>query len=154
MKRVATLLSAATLLLGLSASSRADFPNDTRNPKEYSQEDSNPFKLISYVLAPIGFVLEWTVARPLHYLATDTKLAPVMSGDPDITYGSSPAPIAELPPIYSRATTSGPAAPGGSMLRGEDTTPLAGPSVAPSEGTQRAIPPAPSQSSGGQPILH
>src|SRR5215468_10092037 len=45
--------------------------NDKQNPNEYTDtEDSQLLKLVSYVLAPIGYALEWTVTRPMHNLAT------------------------------------------------------------------------------------
>ena len=56
--------------------------NDKQNPNEYTDtEDGQLLKVVSYFIAPIGYALEWGVTRPLHYLATKTSLAPVMSGD-------------------------------------------------------------------------
>jgi hypothetical protein len=55
--------------------------NDQQNPRAYhNDEDSQPIRLIAYVLAPLGFALEWCVARPMHYVANDTALAPVFNG--------------------------------------------------------------------------
>lgn len=51
-------------------------------PYEYQDvEDGQLLKFGSYVLTPIGMGLEWGLTRPLHYLATQTPLAPVLSGD-------------------------------------------------------------------------
>lgn len=70
--------------------------NDKQNPNEYTDtEDGQPLKLFSYVLAPIGYALEWTVARPLHYLATKTSLAPVLSGDTEYSEIYNPGPTAQ-----------------------------------------------------------
>ena len=56
--------------------------NDKQNPNEYTDtEDGQLLKVVSYFIAPIGYALEWGVTRPLHYLATKTSLAPMMSGD-------------------------------------------------------------------------
>lgn len=69
---------------------------DLQNPTEYTDEDSELLRMAAYIIAPIGFALEWGVARPLHYLATDTFLAPVLNGtrpEPEFR----PPPIAEIP---------------------------------------------------------
>jgi hypothetical protein len=71
------------------------------DPNEYQQEDSHPVRIIGYLLSPVGFALEWGIARPLHYLATNTPLAPVLNGgkeeDSWTEYYGSKEPIAEVP---------------------------------------------------------
>ncbi len=58
---------------------------DTRNPYEYRDvDDGQLLKLFSYVLTPIGMGLEWSLMRPLHYAATQTATAPLLSGDKDV----------------------------------------------------------------------
>jgi hypothetical protein len=52
--------------------------------------------MIAYIVAPIGFLLEWGVARPLHYVATNTFLAPIFNGDTREPIYRPPA-IAEIP---------------------------------------------------------
>jgi hypothetical protein len=88
--------------------------NDKQNPNEYTDtEDGQLLKLVSYVLAPIGYALEWTVTRPMHSLATKTSLAPVLSGDTEYSEiynpGANVAPIVPAPPVTtaSGAQTSG-----------------------------------------------
>ncbi len=105
MRHITIGLLATALLLSSPAFARAQYSDERQNPKEYTQDDSNPLKLISYVLSPIGFALEWTVARPLHYLTTETPLAPAfqsaddgMEGNAIAEAGALPAPIAQLPP--------------------------------------------------------
>src|SRR5216684_1426742 len=100
MRRI--LLASAILTLVMSAYAAAQtFPEDRQYPNEYTQEDSHPIKLVSYALAPIGFVLEWTVARPLHYLATQTALAPMYDNE-DPSSREAPPPLAQIPPpLYS-----------------------------------------------------
>ena len=95
MRRVILALL-AIVVLGVPALCRADELDERQNPQGYTDEDSQPLKVASYFVAPVGFVLEWTVARPLHYLMEETFLAPAT----DSTYGEdgAPAPIAELPP--------------------------------------------------------
>jgi hypothetical protein len=88
--------------------------NDKQNPDEYTDaEDGQPIKIVSYFIAPVGYALEWAVARPLHYLATKTSLAPIMSGDTERSEIYNPGPTAE--PIEPLApppmASSGSAAP-------------------------------------------
>ncbi len=71
------------------------------DPNDYTQEDSHPVRAIASLLSPIGFALEWGIARPWHYVATQTPLAPVLNGGQeddswDEYYGNS-GPIAEAP---------------------------------------------------------
>lgn len=51
-----------------------------RDPNEYQQEDSHPVRAIASLLSPVGWALEWGIARPWHYVATQTFLAPVLNG--------------------------------------------------------------------------
>lgn len=73
-----------------------DFHQNAQNPEEYANEDAQPLKIASYILAPLGFALEWGITRPLHYAATKTALAPVLS--PDLERQYPPSPLTELPP--------------------------------------------------------
>lgn len=91
------VLGAALLLCAPSFAHAQYSGMDKQDPNEYNDEDSEPLKLASYVLAPIGFLLEWGIARPLHYLASDTFLAPVLGANTDADK-MVVAPIAELPP--------------------------------------------------------
>jgi len=83
------------LVLGLAPAVHAQY-EDQQNPGEYNEDASQPLKIVSYFVAPIGFALEWTVARPLNYLANETPLAPAMNPDKDQFYG--PPKMAQLPP--------------------------------------------------------
>jgi len=102
MRQIMIIGVLATALLTSPALCRAQYSDESQNPNEYTQEDSNPLKFIFYILSPVGFALEWTVARPLHYLATQSSLAPAFGGgndnEADYASASLPAPIAELPP--------------------------------------------------------
>lgn len=144
----------AALLIALPALARAQYQQeDRRDRTEYTQEDSHPLKLISYVLAPIGFVLDWAVGRPLHYLTTGSPLAPVFNGGPE-TDENAPPPIAELPPIIRPRSSPATSKPEES-LREEQIPPAAQAApppaqAAPPSATQPPAVPAP----GGQPVLH
>src|SRR5579872_965968 len=71
------------------------------DPNEYQQEDSHPVRAIASLLSPIGWALEWGIARPWHYVATNTFLAPVLNGgqedDTWSEYYGTPGPVAEVP---------------------------------------------------------
>lgn len=96
MWRAIIYLSAA-LIVGAPNLARAQYQDtDRQNPAEYTDEDSQPLRIAAYLLAPIGFALEWGVARPIHYVATNTFLAPVFNGDTREPAYRPPA-IAEIP---------------------------------------------------------
>src|SRR5579863_1407752 len=57
---------------------------DRLDPYEYRDVDNAQLlQLAAYLLTPIGMGVEWGLMRPLHYLATCSALAPVLSGDKD-----------------------------------------------------------------------
>ena len=91
---------AALLAIGVPAVTHAQ----SLYTKTYGEEDYNDvengqaLQVASYILAPFGYALEWGVTRPLHHLATDTSLAPVLSGDTDIKYFGETANADRLPP--------------------------------------------------------
>ena len=79
-------------------------------PDEYDDSQSNPFRVAAYLLNPAGFILEWTVFRPFHFLVSSSAPAeaffghqphpPVISDPrPYPYYGASPrVPLQEAPP--------------------------------------------------------
>ncbi len=124
--------------------------NDKQNPNEYTDtEDGQVLKVVSYVLAPIGYALEWGVTRPLHYLATKTALAPAMSGDTEYSQMYNPGPnVAPIVPVTPPANTAS------SSTAGENSAPQTyiertpvGPVVVPPPLVPLTSPPA-------QPVLH
>ncbi|HVN29915.1 MAG TPA: hypothetical protein VMT64_15570 [Candidatus Binataceae bacterium] len=85
------------LIVGVPNPAAAQYSDtDRQNPAEYTDEDSQPLRIVAYIVAPIGFLLEWGVARPIHYVATNTFLAPVFNGDTREPEFRPPA-IAEIP---------------------------------------------------------
>jgi hypothetical protein len=76
MRRAVIILFAASFV-ALPALCHAQYnDNDRQNPKEYTDEDSQPVAIIADALYPIGFAAEWMIARPLHWVATDSPVAP------------------------------------------------------------------------------
>ena len=60
-------------------------------PDEYDDSQSHPLRIAAYLLHPIGWLAEWTIFRPFHFLvsATEPQEAffghrphPAISGDP------------------------------------------------------------------------
>jgi len=90
----ATILALAVALLTiLPAFAHAQYVRDIdeANPYEYRDvDDGQLLKLAAYLLTPFGMGLEWGVTRPLHYVATQTSIAPLLSGDKDTyTFGQN-----------------------------------------------------------------
>lgn len=72
---------------------------DEFGPPAYNDVDNGQaLQLAAYALAPLGYVLEWTVTRPMHSLATDSPIAPVLSGDTQIRYFGETNNADMLPP--------------------------------------------------------
>jgi outer membrane protein OmpA-like peptidoglycan-associated protein len=79
-------------------------------PDEYDDSQSNPFRVAAYLIYPAGFILEWTVFRPLHFLVSSAEPLeeffghrphpPVISEPrPYPYYGVSPkVPLRDAPP--------------------------------------------------------
>ena len=42
-------------------------------PDEYDDSQSNPFRVAAYLLHPIGWLTEWIVYRPFHFLVSATQ---------------------------------------------------------------------------------
>jgi hypothetical protein len=61
--------------------------DDRRDPTEYRDiDDGQLLRLAGYILTPIGMGLEWGLTRPLHHLAAQSPIAPLMSGDVNVFY--------------------------------------------------------------------
>ena len=151
--RPVAIIFCAALLLGLPTISNAQYnDNDQQNPKEYHDEDSQPIALLSYVFYPIGYGIEWLVARPLHYIANESPVAPVFRplGGND----SSPPPPA---PIIPDNTLNSAAAESSTP---QDWTPTQRANPQPAWGVAPAAPQQPQTQSPGappasnQPVLH
>lgn len=42
-------------------------------PDEYDDSQSNPLRVAAYLLYPVGFLAEWTIFRPFHFLVSATE---------------------------------------------------------------------------------
>lgn len=96
MRRLVLILAFALVLAPVTKTHAQVDQSDQQNPNEYNEDDSQPLKIASYFIAPVGFLLEWTVARPLNYLATQSPVAPALN--PSLTPKYPPTRITDLPP--------------------------------------------------------
>jgi hypothetical protein len=107
MRRVAIIFCAALWIAPPTISYAQYNDIDRQNPTEYHDEDSQPIALLADLLYPVGFVLEWTLARPIHYIVAESPAAPIFRpvGGNDMT---PPAPIPIIPDntVEAASTTS------------------------------------------------
>jgi len=105
--RLVAIIFCAALFVGLPTISYAQYnDNDQQNPKEYHDEDSQPLALFADIIYPIGYGLEWLVARPAHWFANDSPASPMYRpvGGNDM---SPPPPVPIIPDnTMDQATTS------------------------------------------------
>jgi hypothetical protein len=125
---------------------------EQQNPTEYRDvDDAQLLKLVSYILTPVGMSLEWGLMRPLHYLATQTSAAPVLSGDNGPSFFGENNNANQVPPGTFGPYTINPT---NNLQASNDETlipvPQAGRTLPPAE----SIPPSKPLISGSQPALH
>jgi hypothetical protein len=122
---------------------------DQPNQKQYRDvEDAQALKVVSYILTPVGMVLEWGLLRPLHYLATQTPVAPLLSGDKGSPFFTENNNANQVPP-----GTFGPSTVNlSNNLQASNKTmaPVAPAGTAPAQSIQPSKP----LLSGSQPALH
>ena len=74
MKRQIAGLALACVLVFAAAPARAH--------DAYDDSQSNPLLLVSYVIHPVGFALEWLVTRPIHFVVSSPRLERVFGHTP------------------------------------------------------------------------
>ena len=52
----------------------------------YRDEESHPFRVIAYVLNPVGVALEWAIFRPMHWAVSRPSTAPIFGHTCDYDY--------------------------------------------------------------------
>lgn len=63
-------------------------------PDEYDDSQSHPLRIAAYLLHPVGFITEWVVFRPFHYLVSATEPLEAFFGHrPHPPLLSEPQPI-------------------------------------------------------------
>jgi len=86
--RIAIVVLALSLVLGSKLAFAA--------PDEYDDSQSNPLRIVAYLLHPAAFLVEWTVFRPFHFLVSATQ-------PQEALFGHTPHPpiLAEPQPAYN-----------------------------------------------------
>jgi hypothetical protein len=72
----------------------------------YNDADSHPLKLLSYPVAAVGYMIEWTLTRPIHFLVSQPTLQPVFNYQPTYNAFDTPEPYPYAPPPSSGASTA------------------------------------------------
>lgn len=146
----AAIFICAALVLGSPNISRAQYnDNDRQNSKEYTDEDSQPLAIVGYIASPIGYALEWLVARPIHYVAKESPASPAfdpLGGDEN----APPPPVPIIPDNSLRTAAEPPVPQEWSPSHAPAAAPTNGSSYAPKFGTQNGTTPA----GGGQSVIH
>ncbi len=80
MKRLLLSLALAIGLVGSAATARAH--------DAYDDSQSNPLRLAAYAMSPAGFLVEWLVTRPIHFVVSQPRLERVFGHTPhESTFG-------------------------------------------------------------------
>src|SRR6516165_5151328 len=98
MKRLAVCTLALILAGPAISGAQTEDPNQQNQNQYRDVEDAQALKVVSYILTPVGMVLEWGLLRPLHYLATQTPVAPLLSGDRGSPFFSENNNANQVPP--------------------------------------------------------
>jgi outer membrane protein OmpA-like peptidoglycan-associated protein len=61
------------LLIGLLCASSLTASIALAAPDEYDDSQSNPFRIAAYLAYPVGWLAEWIVFRPFHFLVSATE---------------------------------------------------------------------------------
>jgi len=61
-----------TVLLGLSVLARPAVAHDA-----YDDSESHPLRVAAYAMHPVGWALEWLIARPLHFFVSEPDAEPI-----------------------------------------------------------------------------
>ena len=48
----------------------------------YDDSESHPLRLVAYAVYPFGVAIEWLLMRPIHYVVSQPRLAPVFGHVP------------------------------------------------------------------------
>jgi len=78
---------------------------------QYDESQSNPLRIVAYAVHPVGVILEWAVARPLHWLVSATP-------EQEYLFGHRPHPpmfddvisydFGVAKPVFFRGSTAAP----------------------------------------------
>ncbi|HEY3168775.1 MAG TPA: OmpA family protein [Candidatus Binatia bacterium] len=61
------------LVIGLTLTSLLGAKATFAAPDEYDDSQSNPFRIAAYLMHPVGWLAEWIVFRPFHFMVSATE---------------------------------------------------------------------------------
>ena len=67
------MLNARCLIAAFLLASNLNINTALAAPDEYDDSQSNPFRVAAYLLHPVGWLAEWIVFRPFHFLVSATE---------------------------------------------------------------------------------
>ncbi len=87
--------TARLFVMGLVLFSTLGMRDAVAAPDEYDDSQSNPLRIAAYLLYPVGWLAEWTVFRPFHFLVSATE-------PQEAFFGHRPHPpvLAEPQPLH------------------------------------------------------
>lgn len=71
-----TTVQAVTLALSIGVAAQISFAA----PDEYDDSQSHPLRILAYAWHPVGWLAEWTLFRPFHFLVSATRPQEVFFG--------------------------------------------------------------------------
>jgi len=74
---VKRLLPILALAASLGAGTATAWAHDA-----YDDSESHPLRLAAYAVYPAGWLLEWTIMRPLHFVVSNPQLEPIFGHVP------------------------------------------------------------------------
>lgn len=84
MKRLLLSLALVVAVAGGAGTARAH--------DAYDDSESHPLRLVAYVVNPAGWLAEWMVARPVHFLVSQPQLERIFGHQPhESPFGDYPA---------------------------------------------------------------
>ena len=105
--RLVAIIFCAALFVGLPTISHAQYnDNDQQNPREYHDDDSQPLALFADIIYPIGYGIEWLVARPMHWIANDSPVATAYRPVGGEDRNAPPPPVPIIPDNTMDQTTT------------------------------------------------
>src|SRR5215472_9017280 len=151
MKRL-IICTLALILAGPVISGAQTEDQDRQNPTQYRDvEDGQVLKIVSYILTPVGMALEWGLMRPLHYLATQTSAAPLLSGDKGSPFFTENNNANQVPPGTFEPYTINPS---NNLQASNNPTPVPVSPASAATAPSGSIPASKPSLSGSQPALH
>jgi hypothetical protein len=80
---------------------------------DYEDSQSNPLRVVAYILHPVGYTAEWLIARPLHALVSQPELEPIFGHTPHEGWDTGEyAPSGSVPLGGPMATSPAPVVAG------------------------------------------